>query len=134
MNKAVVFLGGTCNNSRWRERLIPMLNVSYFNPVTDDWDDDAYESEKSHREYDDLCLYVITPKMEESYSIAEVVDDSNKRPHKTILCILREDEGCTFDEVQWKSLSRVIAMCRENGVIIIEDLEGVAQHINILYE
>ena len=26
-----VFLGGTCNGSTWREELIPMLKVPYFN-------------------------------------------------------------------------------------------------------
>jgi len=30
-----IFLGGTCNNSTWREQLIPMLQINYFNPVVD---------------------------------------------------------------------------------------------------
>jgi hypothetical protein len=32
-----VFLGGTCNESTWREKLIPMLKIDYFNPVVKDW-------------------------------------------------------------------------------------------------
>lgn len=28
-----VFLGGTCNGSIWREKLIPLLKIDYFNPV-----------------------------------------------------------------------------------------------------
>lgn len=32
-----VFLGGTCNGSKWREELIPLLQVGYFNPVVDEW-------------------------------------------------------------------------------------------------
>jgi len=34
MNK--VFLGGTCNESTWRDELIPMLEIDYFNPVVDE--------------------------------------------------------------------------------------------------
>lgn len=134
MEKAVVFLGGTCNNSTWRNKLIPMLKVSYFNPVVDDWNEEAYEAEIWHREFDSVCLYVLTPKMMGSYAVAEVVDDSNKRPDKTILCILRDDEDMRFDDVQWKSLTKVMVMCRENGATIIENLEGVAEYLNILYK
>lgn len=35
-----VFLGGTCNESTWRDELIPKLediNFDYFNPVVEDW-------------------------------------------------------------------------------------------------
>jgi hypothetical protein len=32
-NTIEVYLGGTCNNSKWREKLIPLLKVKYFNPV-----------------------------------------------------------------------------------------------------
>lgn len=34
-----VFLGGTCNNSIWRDVLIPLLTdngINYFNPVVDE--------------------------------------------------------------------------------------------------
>ena len=58
-----VFLGGTCNESTWRDRLIPMLEMDFFNPVVDDWDEDAQGRERFEREHCDYCLYVITPKM-----------------------------------------------------------------------
>ena len=86
-----VFLGGTCNESTWREFLIPMLNINYFNPVVDDWTEDCMKEEIRQREICDYCLYVITPSMKGVYSIAEVVDDSNKRPNKTIFCLLQKD-------------------------------------------
>ena len=37
----LLFLGGTCNGSVWREDLIPLLEyekIPYFNPVVDHWD------------------------------------------------------------------------------------------------
>lgn len=86
-----VFLGGTCNESTWREILISMLKIDYFNPVVDNWDEEAQKNEMIEKENANYCLYVITPLMSGVYSIAEVVDDSNKRPEKTILCILNND-------------------------------------------
>ena len=86
-----VFLGGTCNESTWRDKLIKMLEIDYFNPVVDDWTEECYQEELRQREICDYCLYVITPRMKGVYSIAEVVDDSNKRPEKTIFCLLDYD-------------------------------------------
>ena len=40
-----VFLGGTCNNSTWRDTLIPLLKIDYFNPVVDDWTPECQEQE-----------------------------------------------------------------------------------------
>lgn len=90
MTKTKVFLGGTCNNSTWRDKLIPLLKIDYFNPVVDDWTPECQDEEIRQRESCDYCLYTITPKMTGVYSIAEVVDDSNKRPEKNyFMCIRR---------------------------------------------
>ena len=116
-NMKKVFLGGTCNNTIWREKLIPILKIDYFNPVVDDWTLECQKEEIKQRNKCDFCLYVITPSMKGVYSIAEVVDDSNKRPSKTILCILEneipDDDGryptdkISFDDAELKSLNQV---------------------------
>lgn len=125
-----VFLGGTCNESTWRERLIPLLQIDCYNPVVEDWTPECMEEEIKQREYCDYCLYVITPKMTGVYSIAEVVDDSNKRPSKTILCILKDDEGLEFAPGQLRSLSQVANMVRKNGGEVFASLEEVANYLN----
>ena len=79
-HKMKVFLGGTCANSRWREKLIPLPKIDFFNPVVPDWTPECQDEELRQRRICDHVLYVITPAMEGVYSIAEVVDDSNKRP------------------------------------------------------
>lgn len=81
-----VFLGGTCAETAWREKLISMLKIKYFNPVVPNWTEECMKREREERVKDDFCLYVITPSMQGVYSIAEVIDDSNKRPKKTIFC------------------------------------------------
>lgn len=127
-----VFLGGTCNESKWRDKLIPMLKIDYFNPVVDDWTEECYQEELRQREICDYCLYVITPRMTGVYSIAEVVDDSNKRPNKTILCVLKKDGDFElfFNKSQMKSLDKVGQMVKMNGGKYFKSLEEVATYLN----
>lgn len=130
MAKTKVFLGGTCNNSTWRDKLIPLLKIDYFNPVVDDWTPECQDEEIRQRESCDYCLYTITPKMTGVYSIAEVVDDSNKRPEKTILCVLDEDNESSFSETQIKSLKQVKEMVKNNGANVFDSLEDIASFLN----
>lgn len=45
MKNKKVFLGGTVNGSDWRDKLIKILDIDYFNPVVDDWTEDDYKEE-----------------------------------------------------------------------------------------
>lgn len=151
-----VFLGGTCAETVWREKLISMLRINYFNPVVDDWTEECIERELYEREHCDYCLYVITPSMQGVYSIAEVVDDSNKKPNKTIFCVLEKDicredftsfnsivslvlqnkyksipsENSSFSKQQLKSLEQVGKMVERNGGNYFKSLEEVANYLN----
>jgi hypothetical protein len=77
-----------------------------------------------------LHLYVITPKMTGVFSIAEVVDDSNKRARKTILCLLNQDEDCAFTEGQWRSLDAVARLVQHNGAKVVYNLIDAADWLN----
>jgi len=114
-----VFLGGTCNDSDWRDELIKRFdkNVEYFNPVVEDWTEECYQEELKQRSECDICLYVITSDMTGVYSIAEVIDDSNKRPIKTVFAFLKEG----FDKHQIKSLDKVGQMVLANGGYFINE-------------
>lgn len=119
-----IFLGGTCNESTWRDKLIPLLeerNIEYFNPLREEWTEECYQEELRQRKICDKVLYVITPRMTGVYSIAEAVDDSNKQPENTIFCVLESDlyigkyTEIKFNKSQLKSLSRVVNMINLNG-------------------
>lgn len=125
-----VFLGGTCNESTWREKLIPLLNIDWFNPVVDDWTPECMAEEIRQREQCDYCLYVLTPEMIGVYSIAEVVDDSNKRPEKTVFCFLSSAGGTAFTDAQIKSMNSVGDMIQRNGAYFSTSLEDVADWLN----
>jgi len=125
-----VFLGGTCNGSLWRNDVIKKLKIRYYNPCGEEWTPQMMEEELRQREECDFCLYVITPKMEGFYSIAEIVDDSNKRPEKTIFCFINGDEEKTFSNVQIKSLQQVARMVKQNGASVFKTLDEVIHFLN----
>ena len=125
-----VFLGGTCNGSKWRDLLIPKLNIDYFNPVVEDWDEEAQKKEVYEREHCDYVLYVITPKMKGVYSIAEVVEDSIKRPQKTLFFYLEVDQKQEFDQHQLKSLKQVANMVKNNGAKVFENSKELINFLN----
>ena len=131
MAKKKVFLGGTCNESTWRDELIDALKIDYFNPVVDDWTPDCMTEEIRQRTLCNYCLYVITPEMTGVYSIAEVVDDSNKRPEKTVFCVLESANGLSFTDGQMKSLNSVGEMVKRNGGHFSPSLKHVAAWLNI---
>lgn len=125
-----VYLGGTCNGSKWRDILIPKLNVSYFNPVVENWNDEARTREEKEKEEAVYHLFVITPEMVGVYSIAELIDSTNKSPKLTVFCILREFGGSRFSDKEWKSLMAVKSLAVKNGAISCEDLQEVATYLN----
>lgn len=127
-----VFLGGTCNGSLWRDELIPMVpNCDCFNPVVPDWNEEAYQRELHEREVCDKMLYVITPKMQGVYSIAELVEDSIQRSDKCVFCYLESYEGETFEPHVIKSLKATGKMVAKYGVPVCTSLEQVAKILDV---
>lgn len=121
-----VFLGGTCNGPDWRSELIKELHIDYFNPVVEDWTPKDVEVENREKEICDIHLFVINKEMTGVYSIAEMIDSSNKCPNETILHI--DYDG--FDEGQRRSLKAVEEMAGQNGAIIINDFKGIVTYLN----
>ena len=129
--KPVVFLGGTYvgNTSSWREMVIPRLKIGYINPEEKDTED-PYEFDSSQREAADYCLYIITPESSNFFAIAEAVQDSNIKPNNTILCIIRDCNGCYFDDATWYSMECIKKMVRDNGAIIFDTLDESIHFLN----
>lgn len=126
-----VFLGGTCNKSLWRSFLTPHLTIEYFNPDVENWTEECMAEEIEQREECAICLYAIT-EATSIYSIAEVVDDSNKRPEKTVFVII---DGGGFSEQQIKHLRKIADLVKSNGAIAVElnkdyGFEDLAEFLN----
>ena len=125
-----VFLGGTCNGSLWRNELIPLLDIDYFNPVTDHWTPEHQTEEQRQRRICRFCLYTITPKMTGVFSIAELVEDSIMQPGKTVFCLLEQDGGERFTAHQWKSLEAIAQLVQKHGVNTFYSLSDVSLFLN----
>lgn len=109
-----VFLGGTCNGDKWRENLIPLLeeyNISYFNPVVDDWNDDCIKIEEDEKDNKcDIHLFLITANMKGIYSIGEMMASATQENKKTLFVVFGE-----FDKDLSKSLVATNKLARKYG-------------------
>lgn len=127
-NNLKVFLGGTCEGWDWRSELVAQLSCTYFNPVVENWTDQCYLEELRQRETCDYVLYVVTPDMHGVYSVAEAVDDSNKRPEKLLFSYV---ENITkFTKKQKTSLEAVSKMITCNGGRHFQELGDIAEFLN----
>ncbi len=125
-----VFLGGTVNDSQWRNVIMPQLDIEYFNPVVEDWDDAAWEREIHERKYCDYVLYVLTPKMVGYYSIAEVTDDSFRRPDRTIFCCMPVDGDKVFTEAELETFEKIGDKVEKNGGKWLKSLDEIVSFLN----
>ncbi len=127
-----IFLGGTCNNSSWRERIESLVQVAMFNPVVDDWTADCQAIEMDEKENKcDIHLYVITSQMTGVFSIAEAIDSVHNKNKKTLLHVIPDG----FDKGQLKSLSAVVDLVKLRGGIayIDSELERTARVLNYAF-
>ena len=79
-----VFLGGTCNESIWRDELIEMLEIDYFNPVVDDWTEECYQEELRQRE---ICDYCFTDMYEYEDILQRLYENSENKYNRSYATI-----------------------------------------------
>lgn len=129
-----VFLGGTCSGWKWRDKLQPLLKCDYYNPIVKNWSEEDRLREVHERETADFVLYGITNGIKGVYSIAEVVDDSNKRPEQTLFLNLYDIDKEMIHVRAYRemthSLKAVESLLKENGVRIFHSIQKVADYIN----
>ena len=100
----VVGLFGTCADSKWRDKVIPLLEaagVKYFNPVVENWTEECMKIEAEHAANDQVIMFVITGETTAIASMAEsgwlalqaqlrgqnfivVLDDMNPEPDPSL--------------------------------------------------
>lgn len=125
-----VFLGGTCSGWKWRNELQSLLKCDFYNPIVKNWSEKDRLREIHERETSDYVLYGITNGIKGVYSIAEVVDDSNKRPEKTLFLNLYKEDDRQFTKQMSHSLKAVENLLKENGVKCFDTIESVVNFLN----
>ena len=132
VREPLIFLGGTCNESKWREIFkTSVAPLKCFDPTVDDWNDEAVAKEEQAKKDSTTLLYVITERGS-FYSAIEVTDDSNKYPDKTILCFY--DENNNFTEADIKSFNNAAKKIKANGARVFFSLEECIEYVNNLYK
>ena len=104
-----VFLGGTCNDSTWRDELIPMLKIDYFNPVVPDWTPVCQQKEIAEKQICKIHLYVITPQQKGLFTPAEIIDSSYNKQVLTVVGMIGD-----FEEATKRSVKAVCDMAKKN--------------------
>lgn len=126
MNK--VFLGGTTANTTWRDELIPLLEVDYYNPVVTIWNHNCVVEENKQKEECNIHLYVINSRMRGIYSIAEMIESSMRGDKKVIISL--DDHG--FTGAMILSFNEVLKMAARYGASVYRNIsiEELAKEIN----
>ncbi len=126
-----VYLGGGLGaKSEALLNLTSKLKIDYFDPNTLPSDFHSFKINKEELGNCDYCLYVMTPIMKGFDNIVSVVDDSNKRPNKTIYCFILEDSGSKFTEHQVKSLKAIGETVKKNGARWFESIDDTIAFLN----
>lgn len=129
-----IFLGGTCNETTWREDFIKGLNteIEYFNPVVEDWTLECQAIEMDEKENKcNIHFYCLTSAMTGVFSVAEVIDSVHNKDKITILQVIPEG----FGKFQLKSLQAVVDLVILRGGVGImdDDLQKSLDLINIYF-
>ena len=119
--------------------------MPYFNTVVEDWTEECQLIEEQEKWGPcDIHLYVITPDMKGTYSIAELVESAicsyeyNKELQETVVytifAVLDEslDTGKSFTKAEIKSFDAIKKLVEKYNGIICEDLNDVANTINAI--
>jgi len=119
-----VFLGGTRNNTTWREKVIDGIEgyIDYYNPIVEDWTPECKAEED--RQKDEECnihVYVITSAMTGVYSIAEIIDSVYNVDKKTFMCVIHEG----FEDGQLKSLDAVGEIVKKKGGVFLTNIDDL---------
>lgn len=112
-----IFLAGSTGRGHvdWRKQYYSLSDFNIFNPIVSVWTDLAKQREKEMRESADILLFTINGN--NCYSIAELVDCSNKRPDATI-GVFDYAEIARNESINMASANAIRELAEQNGAKI----------------
>lgn len=129
--KDKIYLGGSIS-TKWREKLIPLLKLQYFDPKTEDCDEVSKAIEDiEKRDKCNIHLYVITSgDIDIPKNIAEATESTFNQEKSTIFAIIPQD----IEKKALESLKKAAAIIIRNGgfTLIENDIKKIANILNLL--
>lgn len=126
--KPFVFLGGTCAGEDYRRQIIPLLEIDYFNPVVDDWNQEAVEIENQAKQRCAYELYVFTPEQIGMYGYIEAVVSAFHRRPQEVVVVFRVGDA---SDAYLRSVEASKKLLREKTEAYVADsLEEAATFLN----
>lgn len=131
-----VFLDGPRVDSKWKDKLIPLLKCDYCNPTGEGWNP---EDEIEKKLECPIHLYVITPKMRGFHLIAQLMESASwvnsyvRGTKYVVCCVLFDDNGSSFNRQQGRSLNLIKDIFKQyDNCIVCNSLEETANLLNTL--
>jgi len=129
MNK-LIFLGGTCNQSTWRDQLTAPNGFEFFNPQLPagvEWEKHHQDAEEAAKKNAAIQVYVITPEMTGVFSIAELVAMAITDREHLVVGIIGE-----FEPFMQKSMDATARLVQAQGKYVCRDIDDVQGELNLL--
>lgn len=123
----ILLTGGLKADSKIAEQIRSQVNPSCQIDSALQGDEKQNQSESTTYDY---YLYIIAPGMKGIMPVVRLVDDSNKKPVKTIFCFVDREKDDEFSKHQLKSLKAIAEIVKRNGGTWIESIEGVIAFLN----
>lgn len=130
-----IFLGGTCNQSTWRDQLTAPEGFQFFNPQLPagiEWEKHHQDAEDEAKKTATVQVYVITPEITGVFSIAELVAMAFTDPKHLVVGIIGK-----YEPFMQKSMDAVARLVQEHGVYVartIEDVQGELEFVCLQQE
>jgi hypothetical protein len=100
-----IFLGGT-HDSNWRKKFLELINdvnpkIKCYDPSVEKWTYENVILENLVKQNTKYHVYVLTPNMVGTYSVAEMIDSSHEDGVETYFYIMEEDINSDGKSVYW---------------------------------
>jgi len=124
-----VFIAGRGDYGNWRSEIKRLLGDNVITAESSgrglvNAQHDAFE-----KEHADAIVFVITPSALSTFDLANAVNESNKRPEKTIVCFLSAGNEWMHDPRRYAELSEVRAILESNGARCLNGLAEITELI-----
>lgn len=129
-----VFLGGTTGGPDWRKAVEEQLTIESFNPIVEEWTDEAKRLEDKAKLEATVHLYVITPYAHGVYSIAELTEQAIINPKSTVIVFLEELEGKRWSEHAINSNAAVCELAVKYGATVLSTIDAAVGYINETFQ